>query len=29
LILAAVWWVAANYGQALSLTHRLTEWFVR
>jgi BlaR1 peptidase M56 len=29
LILAAVWWAAANYGQALSLTHRLTEWFVR
>jgi beta-lactamase regulating signal transducer with metallopeptidase domain len=29
LILAAVSYAAANYGQALSLTHRLTEWFVR
>jgi hypothetical protein len=27
-ILAVVWWAAANYGQALSFTHRLTEWFV-
>jgi hypothetical protein len=27
-ILAAVSWSAANYGQALWLTHRLTEWFV-
>ena len=28
LIFAAVWWAAANYSEALSLTHRLTEWFV-
>jgi hypothetical protein len=28
LIFAAVWWAAANYSEGLSLTHRLTEWFV-
>jgi|HubBroStandDraft_6_1064221.scaffolds.fasta_scaffold00039_73 Zn-dependent protease with chaperone function len=29
LTLATAWWVAANYSEALSLTHQLTEWFVR
>jgi Zn-dependent protease with chaperone function len=26
--LAAIWCAAANYSEALSLTHKLTEWFV-